>query len=255
MADFEGKVVVVTGGSGAIGSTAAKMFAQQGAKVLLVDIREEDLKETVKAIGKDAISYYVADVTDPKQVESAVRTAVERYGGLDVFLANAGIEGVVRPITDYPLETFEKVMDVNVKGAFLCLKYGFPEMAKRGGGSFIITSSVAGLLGTAGVSAYTTSKHALTGLMRSAAMEGAEAKIRVNTINPSPVENRMMRSLEEGFAPGEAEAAKKELEKSIPLGRYATNEEVAKLILFLASDDSEFITGSVYSIDGGMTAG
>lgn len=255
MSQLEGKVAIITGGSGGIGSTAGEMFAEEGAKVLLVDIREDDLQKTVDTLGNENISFFAADVTDPEQVEAAVKTAVERYGGVDIFAANAGVEGVVRPITDYPLDVYERVMSVNVKGPFLCLKYAFPEMAKRGGGSFIITSSVAGLEGTPGVSAYTTSKHALTGLMRSAALEGAESKIRVNTVNPSPVDNRMMRSLEEGFAPGGGEGMKKEFEKSIPLGRYATNEEVAELMLFLASDESEFITGAVHPIDGGMTAG
>jgi NAD(P)-dependent dehydrogenase (short-subunit alcohol dehydrogenase family) len=118
----------------------------------------------------------------------------------------------------------------------------------------IITSSVAGIKGTPNVLPYVTSKHAIIGMMRSAALEGAPHKIRVNTVNPSPIDNRMMRSLEEGFAPGQGEEAKKSFEQSIPLGRYGTNEEVARLVLFLASDDSEFITGTVNPVDGGMTA-
>jgi NAD(P)-dependent dehydrogenase (short-subunit alcohol dehydrogenase family) len=129
----------------------------------------------------------------------------------------------------------------------------FPLMKEKGG-SVIITSSVAGLSGTANVLPYVASKYAANGMMRSAALEGAPFKIRVNTINPSPVDNRMMRSLEEGFAPGQAETAKQNLEKSIPLGRYATNEEVAELAIFLASDQSSFITGTENPIDGGMMA-
>ena len=127
-------------------------------------------------------------------------------------------------------------------------------MMKEKGGSIIITSSVAGISGTPNVLIYVTSKHALIGMVRSAALEGASYKICVNTNNPSPVDNPMMRSLEEGFAPGQGDAAKQNFEQSIPLGGYATNEEVAKLAMFLAGDDSQFITGTVNPIDGGMTA-
>jgi len=144
-------------------------------------------------------------------------------------------------------------MDVNVKGVWLGMKHAFPHM-KNSGGSVIITSSVAGLQGTPNVMAYVTSKHATIGAMKVGALEGAEHNIRVNSIHPSPVDNRMMRSLEEGFAPGGAEEAKKGFEQMIPLGRYGKNEEIASLALFLASDESKFITGSTYAIDGGLTA-
>lgn len=127
-------------------------------------------------------------------------------------------------------------------------------MKKQGGGSVIITSSVAGLGGTPGLMAYVTSKHAIIGSMRVAALEGARHGIRVNTIHPSPVDNRMMRSLEEGFSPGRAEEMKQSFTERIPLGRYGTNEDMANLALFLASDDSEFITGATYAINGGFTA-
>ena len=145
-------------------------------------------------------------------------------------------------------------MDVNVKGPFLGLKASIPALGERGGGSFIITSSVAGMTGSPQIGAYVTSKHAVVGLMKAAAKECADKNIRVNTVNPSPVETRMMRSLEEGFMPGESEQAKDLMESNIPLGRYGTPEDVAKLMLFLASDDSSFITGSIYAVDGGSTA-
>ena len=169
------------------------------------------------------------------------------------MFANAGIEGVVKPLTEYPEEVYDKVLSVNVKGVWNTLRFTFPELEKSGGGSVIITSSVAGLRGTPNVMAYVTSKHAVTGSMKVAALEGAPKGIRVNSIHPSPVDNRMMRSLEEGFAPGEGEVAKEHFEQTIPLGRYANNDEIAKLALFLASDDSSFITGAQYPIDGGMT--
>jgi NAD(P)-dependent dehydrogenase (short-subunit alcohol dehydrogenase family) len=179
--------------------------------------------------------------------------ATERYGGVDVFLANAGIEGDVKPITEYDEARFEQVLNVNVKGVFLGLKSAIPAMQERGGGSIVITSSVAGVTGAAGVSAYVTSKHAVIGLMRSAAKECAAMNIRVNTVNPSPVETRMMRSLEEGLLPGSAEAAKQAMVAAIPMGRYGAPEEIARVMLFLASDDSAWVTGSVYMADGGYT--
>jgi NAD(P)-dependent dehydrogenase (short-subunit alcohol dehydrogenase family) len=144
-------------------------------------------------------------------------------------------------------------MGVNVKGVWLGMKYAFPIMKADGGGSVIITSSVAGLRGTAQVSAYVGSKHATIGLMRVGALEGAPGNIRVNSIHPSPVDNRMMRSLEDGFAPGQGESVKENFTKMIPLGRYASNEDIADLALFLASEQSKFITGATYVIDGGFT--
>jgi NAD(P)-dependent dehydrogenase (short-subunit alcohol dehydrogenase family) len=255
MGRLDGKVAIITGGSGGIGLAAGRLFTREGARgVLLVDLQEEPLKNAVQSIGGAAVSYTVADVTQPEQVQAYVRTAVERYGGVDISLQNAGIEGVVQPITDYPIDIFDKVLAVNVRGVWLGLKYLMPEMKKRGGGSIIITSSVAGIRGTPGVSAYITSKHAVIGLMRTAALEGAEYNIRVNTVNPAPIETRMMRSLEEGFAPGEAVRAKERIAATVPLRRYGSPEEVAALMLFLASAESRYCTGGVYMVDGGISA-
>jgi NAD(P)-dependent dehydrogenase (short-subunit alcohol dehydrogenase family) len=254
MGRLDGKVAIITGGSGGIGRCAGRMFAAEGADVLLVDLNENDLKAAVAEIGSNRVSYCVADVTDPKQNERMVATAVERYGGVDVFLANAGIEGKVKPIVEYDVETFDKVMAVNVRGPWLGLKAVIPEMQKRGGGSIVITSSVAGVGGAPGVSPYVTSKHAVIGMMKSAALECAPMKIRVNTVNPSPVETRMMRSLEEQFAPGAAESVRENMRAGIPLARYAEPADVAKLMLFLSSDESEFLTGGVYMVDGGSRA-
>jgi len=254
MSRFNNKVVAITGGSGGIGIAAGKLFSSEGAKVLLVDLDEDTLKKAVVEIGSDDVSYTVADVTVADQVENYTRVAVDRYGGLDILLANAGIEGCVAPITDYPLETFQKVLDVNVTGVWLGIKYAMPEMIKRGGGSIVITSSVAGVRGAPGLSAYTTSKHATVGMMRSASNEGAPFGIRVNTVNPSPVETRMMRSLEEGIAPGAGEEAKQGFSSMIPLGRYGEPSEVADIMAFLASDAAAFCTGGVYMVDGGMSS-
>lgn len=248
------KVAVITGGAGGIGRAAGKLFAAEGASVLLVDLDEDALKQAVAESGSNRVSYFVGDVTRAADNQAMFETATERYGGVDVFLANAGIEGDVKSIVEYDEERFDQVLGVNVKGVFLGLKSAIPAMQARGGGSVVITSSVAGVTGAAGVSAYVTSKHAVIGLMRTAAKECAPLNIRVNTVNPSPVETRMMRSLEEGMLPGSAEAAKEAMTASIPMGRYGTPDEIARVMLFLASEDSAWITGSVYMADGGFTA-
>jgi NAD(P)-dependent dehydrogenase (short-subunit alcohol dehydrogenase family) len=254
MGRLDGKVAVITGGAGDIGKSAGALFAAEGADVLLVDLNERALETAVAEIGGNRVSYCVADVTRPEDNDKVIAVAEERYGGVDAFLANAGVEGQVKPITEYDVDVFDKVLAVNVRGVWLGLKSTIPAMAKRGGGSIIITSSVAGVVGSPGVSAYVTSKHAVIGMMRTAALECASMDIRVNTVNPSPLEGRMMRSLEEGFAPGEGEAVHDRLKESIPLGRYAEPEDIARLMLFLASDDASFITGSVYMADGGSTS-
>lgn len=250
---LQGKVAVITGGAGGIGQAAGKLFAAEGAQVLLVDVNESALAHAVAATGSNQVSYLVADVTSAADNQTMIDTATERYGGVDVLLANAGIEGDVVPITEYDEARFEQVLNVNVKGVFLGLKSAIPAMRARGGGSVVITSSVAGVKGAAGVSAYVTSKHAVIGLMRTAALECAPMNIRVNTVNPSPVETQMMRRLEEGLLPGAAEAAKGSMVATIPLNRYGSPEEIARVMLFLASDDSAWVTGSVYMADGGFT--
>ena len=261
MGRLDGKVTVITGGSGVIGVAAAKLFVKEGAKVLLVDLDKEGLEKAMQDIGSENVSYFVADVSQPDQVQAYVNAAVERYGGIDAFLNNAGIEGLVTSIVEYPVDTFDKVLAVNVRGVWLGLKYVIPVMALKGAGSIVISSSVAGVTGSAGVSAYTCSKHAVIGIMRTAALECAPLNIRVNTINPSPVESRMMRSLEEGFGnmmkaaepDVEHEPAKDLVLASMPMGRYATPEEVANLMLFLSSDESTFCSGGVYMVDGAST--
>jgi len=254
MERLQDKVAVITGGAGGIGRAAGTLFAAEGASVVLVDLDEAALKEAVAAAGSNRVSYFVGDVSRAADNEAMIRTATERYGGVDVLLANAGIEGDVANITEYDEARFEQVLNVNVKGVFLGLKSAIPALQARGGGSIVITSSVAGVKGAPGVSAYVTSKHAVIGLMRSAARECAPLNIRVNTVNPSPVETRMMRSLEEGMLPGSASAAKAAITSGIPMQRYGTPEEIARVMLFLASDDSVWVTGSVYMADGGNTS-
>lgn len=254
MERIAGKVAVITGGAGGIGKAVGKLFVAEGADVLLVDLDEQALQDACNEIGSNKVSYCIADVTKAEDNQEMIRIAEERYGGVDILLANAGIEGDVASIVDYDEARFDQVMAVNIKGPFLGLKAAIPAISKRGGGSVIITSSVAGINGSANVAPYVTSKHAVIGMMKSAAKECAAMNIRVNTVNPSPVETRMMRSLEEGFAPGQAEAMKVQMQAGIPLGRYAEPEDIAKIMLFLASDDASFVTGSVYMADGGTTA-
>ncbi len=253
MTRLQEKVAVITGGAGGIGLAAAAKFVAEGAKVLLVDIDESALSRAAGDLG-DAAAWHVADVSDPGGVQSYVGAAIDTFGGIDILLANAGIEGQVNPIVDQDIEMFDKVIAVNVRGVWLSLKYAIPEIAKRGGGSIVITSSVAGIHGSPGVSPYVTSKHAVIGMMRSAALECAPMNIRVNTVNPSPIETRMMRSLEEGIMPGAAEAAHDFIAGTIPLGRYGEPGDVANLMCFLASDEAEFLTGGVYMVDGGISA-
>ena len=251
---LEGKVAVITGGAGGIGAATGRLFAEEGARVLLVDLAEEALQQAVRAIGGERVSAVAADVAQAEQVQRYVQTAIDRYGGIDVFFANAGIEGVVAPITDYPDDVFDRVIAVNVRGVWLGLKHVMAEMQRRGGGSIIITSSIAGVRGSPLMAPYSTSKHAVVGLMRSAALAGAAHRIRVNTVNPAQVETRMMRSLEAAIDPAAPERAKAEREARIPMKRYGLPEEVARLALFLASDESSYCTGGVYMVDGGFTA-
>ncbi|MFW5878047.1 MAG: SDR family NAD(P)-dependent oxidoreductase [bacterium] len=251
---LKGKSVVITGGAGGIGlATAQKMLNEGADGILLVDLNEDSLKEAISELNSDKVNYITADVSKNDDVKKYTEKAIDLFGRIDILFLNAGIEGEVKPITEYPEELFDKLMDINVKGVWLGMKHAFPYMQENDRGSIIITSSVAGLEGTPNVSAYVTSKHAIVGAMKVGALEGAEHNIRVNSIHPSPVDNSMMRSLEEGFAPGNAKEAKKSFEQSIPLGRYGKNEEMADLALFLASDESKFITGAKHVIDGGMT--
>lgn len=250
---LQNKVAIVTGAAGGIGAAAAALLANEGARVLLVDLDAQALQRVASGIAGE-VAWHAADVSEPKQVEDYVAAAVERFGGLDIALLNAGIEGAVAAIPDYDIAMFDRVMAVNVRGVWLGIKYAQPAMRQRGGGSIVITSSVAGLRGVEGLSAYVASKHAVVGIMRSAAIEGAAQNIRVNTVNPAPIETRMMRAIETGFVPGKPDAAKGAMEKGIPMRRYGTPQEVANLMLFLASDESRYCTGGVYTVDGGMAA-
>ncbi|WP_342433379.1 SDR family NAD(P)-dependent oxidoreductase [Neobacillus sp. FSL H8-0543] len=247
---LSGKVAIITGGAGGIGKVTAEKFLKEGAKVVLVDLFEESLaktKEELSSFGE--VLTVQADVSNESDVENYVNKAIEQFGKIDIFFNNAGIEGKVAPIMEQKVEDLDKVLSVNVRGVFLGLKHVLAIMTKQGYGSVINTSSVAGLEGSPGVSPYIASKHAVVGLTKAAAIEVASADVRVNSIHPSPVNTRMMRSLEEGLG-----AEQEVIAKTIPLGRYGEASDIANLVLFLASDESSFITGAQYRVDGGMGA-
>ncbi|RZS97950.1 SDR family NAD(P)-dependent oxidoreductase [Cecembia calidifontis] len=251
---LKGKYAIITGGAGGIGKATAKLFLNEGAAgILLVDLSEKNLEEAKKELADKRIHTHASNVSKPSDVKAYTDKAVALFGQLDIVFLNAGTEGVVKPLTEYSEEEFDLVMNVNVKGGWLGLKYAFPHMQKAGG-AIMITSSVAGLTGTAKMVAYTTSKHAVIGTMRVAAKEGAPFNIRVNTIHPGPVENRMMRSLEDQMAPGAGEQVKKGFESMVPLGRYAVNEDIANMAAYLASDNAKYITGATFVVDGGFSA-
>lgn len=254
MARLAGRIAIITGGAAGIGLASARLFVAEGAKVLLVDVQRTQLDAAITELGETNASAMVADVSDAAQTRAYVEAAVGRWGRVDILFANAGIEGKVASLADYPLDEYERVMAVNVRGVFLGLQTVFPVMQKQGGGSIVITSSLGGLRGTPKIGPYIASKHAVVGLMKTAALEGAAHKIRVNTINPAPIATRMIQSLEQQWAPNAPEKIKARMETGVPMHRYGTPEEVAQLALFLASDESSYCSGTSFSIDGGMSA-
>ena len=254
MARLKNKVVVITGAGSGIGREAATLFASEGARLILAGRNEAALKATASAAGSADTACVVTDVAIEADNQRLMAAARERFGGVDIFLANAGVEGRVAPIVDYPVEVFDEVMAVNVRGVFLGLKHAIPLLRERGSGSIVITSSVGGIkpLGQ-GTSAYIASKHAVIGLMRTAALECAAHKVRVNCVLPGPTDTGMMERLQEGRSPGAPERARERTEANLPLKRYGSAEEVAKLMLFLASDEASLCTGGLYMADGGAS--
>jgi NAD(P)-dependent dehydrogenase (short-subunit alcohol dehydrogenase family) len=247
-----GKVCVITGGAGSIGLESARLLLQEGAKVMLVDNNQEMLTQAEGALagGGDAVSSMVSDVSDTQQTRAYIDRTVDKWGKIDVLFSHAGISGAIKPITEYPEEVFDAVMAINIRGTFLACKYGLPQM--NDGGSIIITSSIMGVRADPGVCGYVTSKHALIGLMRAVAKETAPRKIRVNVVAPGPIDNSFQSKIEERLTEIVGKDGTEFLNGVIPLGRHGRAEEVARMVLFLASDQSSFSTGSVFMTDGGM---
>lgn len=253
---LEGKVAIITGATGGIGETTARTFLGQGAKVMLVGRSQEKLDATFKNLGSgNNIAQAVAQADNEQQTAAAVQATVDTFGGVDILMANAGTEGMVSPIENQTFENWQQVLNTNVIGVWLSMKYCVAPMKARGGGSIIAISSVAGMTGFPGVAPYTASKHAVFGLVKTAAMELAESGLRVNAIGPGPIDNRMILSLEEQMAPGQSQAVRESIEAVIPMKRYGTEQEVANMALFLASDESSYCTGSIHMVDGGFIAG
>jgi NAD(P)-dependent dehydrogenase (short-subunit alcohol dehydrogenase family) len=246
-----GKVALITGGESGIGLETARLFVAEGASVHLAGIDEPRLRAAAAELAPAAAAT-LADVTDSGQVRAAVQEAVARFGRLDIVFSNAGISGAIAtPIPDYAEDVFTRTLHVHVVGAFHVLKHALPVM--NDGGSVIITSSVVGLTGAAGASGYVTAKHAQVGLMRTAAKEVAARGIRVNTIHPGPTDTAFQHAIEMTATGAPEEEAAAIFDQMIPLRRHATPQEIARSVLYLASDDSSFVTGTTLAVDGGMS--
>ena len=251
MKEFEGKVAVVTGGGSGIGRATAIAFAREGAKVVIGNRNVQRGEETVSMI-RDAggtASFKRTDVLVAADIEALVDYAVKTYDRLDVAFNNAGIEGDVGPLVEQTEANYDAVMDINVKGVWLSMKYEIPRMLKQGGGAIVNCSSVAGLIGFPGVAIYIASKHAVIGLTKTAALEYSAQGIRINAVNPAVIDTEMV----DRFATG-LNMKKDDLSTLHPIGRIGRVEEVAEAVLWLCSERASFVTGHSLIIDGGFTA-
>jgi len=246
---FKDKVALVTGGSFGIGRATAIAFARRGAKVVIADWMED--KETLAAIqasGGEAI-FVKCDVSKDADVKNMVDKAVSQFGRLDFAFNNAGVEGLSAPTHECSEENWDKTIDVNLKGVWLCLKYEIMQMLKNGGGAVVNNASIAGLVGFPNIPAYVASKHGVIGLTNNAALEYAKSKIRVNVVCPGVIKTPMI----DRFT-GKSKEVEKQFESMEPVGRLGQAEEVAETVIWLCSDASSFVTGDAIPVDGGWTA-
>lgn len=247
----ESPVVLITGALAGIGRATAFAFAKEGARIAILGRRREAgeaLASELRALGVQA-EFLCADVRHEAEVRSAVEQTVERFGRIDIAVNNAGTEGTLGPITEQSSENYDATFETNVLGTLLSLKYEMRAMLKQGRGAIVNLSSVAGQVGMPGASVYVASKHAVEGLTKSAALEGAAAGVRVNAVAPGPVETDML----ERFTNGDRDA-KAGFLATIPAKRAATVEEIAQTIVFLASDKARYLTGQIVAVDGAYTA-
>ena len=254
--DFAGKVALVTGGGNGIGRATALGFAERGATVVVVDLDRDAAAETVRLITQDNQSGFdlCADVTRTSDVQGYVEVTLQKYGRIDCFFNNAGIEGLVAPTAEYDEDVFDDVISVNVKGVFLGLRHVLPVMLEQGAGTVVNMASIAGLVGSPGMPAYVASKHAVIGLTKVAAGEVSSEGVRVNAVCPGPIDTRMIHELATQVNADDPSAVRTSYESSIPLGRFGKATEVANVVLFLCSDLSSNVTGAQYVVDGGRVA-
>ena len=250
---LDGRVAVVTGAAGIIGTATIKLLAERGARVVAVDRKEADLKAAIKDLPASAEALAVAaDVTNEDEVAEYVRAAVDRFGTIDAFYNS--IEGDIKPIHQYSLESFRRVLDVNVVGVFLGMKHVLPVMLKQNKGSIINTASIAGLMGSPMIAVYSASKHAVIGLTKSAAWECTGTGVRVNCVCPGLIDSRMLSTIMQGRNGGNAPPPNDKVVDRIPARRLGQASEVASIVAFLASDEASYVSGSAYTVDGGRTA-
>ena len=256
---LENKVAIITGATGGIGEATAKRFLQEGASLMLVGRSADKLAATVERLnGGDSVAHSVADAADEQANAAAIAACVERFGGLDIMLANAGTEGTVLPLEAQSFDDFEALLRTNVLGVWLSMKLSVEPMKQRGGGSIIALGSIASVIGSPGLLPYIASKHAVFGMVKTAALELGEANIRVNAIGPGPIQNRMIDSIfDQAAVDNDIDAATMAdgMREAIAMKRFGRNEEVANLALFLASEESSYCSGGIHMIDGGFTAG
>lgn len=247
---LEDKVALITGGGAGIGRTTALAFAREGAKVVIADLDTATGEGTVKLVREAAgkAVFFKADVAKAAEVKALIEKAVELYGRLDCAFNNAGVRGDRAPIADCSEENWDNTLNINLKGIFLCLKYEIPQMVRQGGGAIVNMASAWGLIGVAGVPAYVASKHGVVGITRAAALEYAEAKIRVNSVCPFAIKTPAI----EVFIAEEPEIEAKQT-ADIPLGRMGNPVEVAEAVIWLCSDAASFVTGMAMPVDGGIT--
>ena len=250
MGIMDGKVCIATGAGGSIGLASARRLVEEGAKITVVDIDQGKVDAAVQALGSDNALGVAADVTDTAATKDYIAKTVDKWGNIDVLFSNAGMSGEIKPITMYDDDVFDRVMAVNVRASFLICKYGIPHM--NDGGSIIVTSSIMGVTSSPGVVGYSTSKHAVIGLMRVVALENAERNIRCNAVAPGPVSNEFQTDIERRLGQAIGGNGTDFLNERIPMKRHASAEEIAETVLFLASDRSSFCTGSVFNADGGL---
>jgi NAD(P)-dependent dehydrogenase (short-subunit alcohol dehydrogenase family) len=252
---LDGKVAVVTGAAGVIGTATIRLLAERGARIVAIDRREQDLKSAIGDLPASTEALVVAaDVTQEDEVANYVRAACDKFGTIDVFYNNAGVEGEVKPITEYSLEAFRRVIDVNVIGVFLGLKHVLPVMLKQNKGSIINTASIAGLMGSPHIAVYSASKHAVVGLTKSVAWECTGTGVRINCVCPGLIDSRMLSAIFQGRFGGNAPPPMEKIVERIPARRLGQASEVASIVAFLASDEASYVSGSAYTVDGGRTA-